>query len=131
MITKLIAAAAVAGSLLVLAPQSAFAAGQTGTVTVPAGDRRCIDLPVTATNNAQVNDFVVSGHKVKFVFLVKRTGATSFVEVSSSGSNPVSSYGNYITSATNPTAFPGVFRTCANNMSDKTSTVQLSLTTDA
>ena len=131
MIKKLIAAAAAAGSLLVLAPQSAFAASQTGTVTVPAGERRCIDLPVTATNNAQVSDFVVSGHKVKFVFLVKRTGSTSFVEVSSSGANPVSSYGNYITSFTNPSAFPGVFRTCANNMSDKSSTVQLSLTTDA
>ncbi len=41
MIKKLVAAAAVAGGLLALAPQSAPAATQTGTVTVPAGDRRC------------------------------------------------------------------------------------------
>ena len=131
MIKKLAAAAVVAGSLLVLAPQSAFAATQNGTVTVPAGDRRCIDLPTTASRNAQANDFVVSGHKVKFVFLVKTLGSSSFVEVGNSGTDPVSSYGRYITTATDPSAFPGVFRTCANNMSDKSSTVYLSLTTDA
>lgn len=114
-----------------LAPNIASAAEQTcAPVVVPAGQRRCCDMPTVGQRNASVNDFVMSGHKVKFVFLGKPTGSPEFTEIGNSGTNPVSSYARSITSATDKPFFPGTFRTCANNQSDKSSTVSLKLAVD-
>jgi hypothetical protein len=102
----------------------------TGIVNVPAGQRRCIDLSTKASNNASVEGFVTSGHKVKFVFLGKPDGASQFIEVGNSGPDPVSSYAQTITAQTHPSFFPGVFRACVRNPSQKPSTVSLTITVD-
>lgn len=128
---KTVLAAALAGGLAVLAPTAANAVPVSGTIDVPAGQRRCIDNPQVGYANASVTDFVMSGHRVKFVFLYKPSGASSFTEVGNSGVDPVSSYARSITNATVPAAFPGTFRTCANNMSDKLSTVSLTVAVDS
>jgi hypothetical protein len=115
----------------------AFGAGvsaQTGTISgiidVPAGQRRCIDLSTKAFNNASVDDFVVSGHKVKFVFLGEPDGALEFIEIDNSGPDPVSSFSRMISAGSHPSFFPGLFRTCARNMSEKPSRVSLTLAVD-
>jgi hypothetical protein len=128
---KLVAAGAIAGGLAILAPTAGIAAPVNGIIDVPAGQRRCIDNPQIGYRNASVTDFVVSGHRVKFVFLAKPLNAAGFTEVGNSGTDPVSSYASYITPASHPWAFPGVFRTCANNMSDKPSRVSLTVSVDS
>ena len=126
--------AAAAAAVVVTAAGAAAAVFYTDTVTAivnpPPGDRRCVDLPTTATMNASVNDFVMSGHKVKFVFLGKPDGASQFIEIDNSGPDPVSSFAREITAQTHPSFFPGVFRTCARNPSEKPSTDSLTLTVD-
>lgn len=129
--TKLIASGALVAGLAALAPAAAHAVPVTGTIDVPAGQRRCIDNPQIGYATASVTDFVVSGHKVKFVFLYKPYGGTGFIQVSDSGLYPVSSYATSITNSTLPQAFPGTFRTCANNQSDKPSTVSLTVAVDS
>lgn len=124
------AVAVVLVAATVAAAASLFTDTVTGTVNPPPGDRRCIDLPTRALTNASINDFVTTGHKVKFVFLGKPDGASEFIEISNSGPDPVSSYARTITSQTNPSLFPGVFRTCARNPSDKPSTDSLTITVD-
>jgi hypothetical protein len=131
---KLAASAAAAVVAVVATAGAAAAVFYTDMVTVtvnpPPGDRRCVDLPTRATMNASVNDAVVSGHKVKFVFLGKPDGATEFIEIANSGPDPVSSFAREITAQTNPSFFPGVFRNCARNPSDKPSADSLTLKVD-
>jgi hypothetical protein len=134
---KLVAAAAV----LVIAAGAAGAGTVaqttiTSTIEVPPGQRRCLDHPTRAKDNASVYDYVVSGQPVKFVFLGKRDGAYEFLEISNSGPYPVLSYYDYINAPPSfppsffSSFFPGVFRTCAKNSSDQPSTVSLSITVD-
>lgn len=128
---KLLAAAVVvlaAGA--VLAGAAPLASSITGVVDVAPGQRRCVDFSTTAMSNASMDAFVVSGHKVKFIFLGKPAGAGEFIEIGDSGPDPVSSYSRMITSQTHPSFFPGVFRACARNPSLKPSTVSLTLTLD-
>jgi hypothetical protein len=124
------AAAVVMATAAAAAATSLFTDTVTGIVNTPPGERRCIDLPTRALTNASVNDFVMSGHKVKFVFLGKPDGASEFIEVGNSGPDPVSSYARLITAQTHPSFFPGVFRTCARNPSEKLSTDSLTITID-
>jgi hypothetical protein len=122
-----IAAALMLGFVL---SATALAASQSGTVSVPAGQRRCIDLATTANRSVVVNDFVNSGHKVKFLLLGKKSGSSTYEELATSGESPVSSFAATLTPQTHPAAFPGVFRTCARNFSDKPSVVTLNLRVD-
>jgi hypothetical protein len=104
---------------------------QTGTVNVPPGQRRCLDLSTKAYKTALVDAYVMAGHKVQFVFLGKPDGASDFIEISDSGPNPVSSYATMITAQTHPSFFPGFFRTCARNPgSNQSSTDSLTIAVD-
>jgi hypothetical protein len=127
--------ATAAAAVLIVATAGAAAASFTPdsitrTVTTPAGERRCIDLPTRATLNASINDTVIAGHKVKFIFLGKPDGAAEFIEIADSGPDPVPSFAREITAQTHPAFFPGVFRTCARNPSNKPSTDTLMITVD-
>jgi hypothetical protein len=115
-----------AGVVAGIVPQADLLMG----IEVPAGQRRCKDLSTKAYNNASVDDVVMAGHKVKFIFLGKLDGASEYIEIGESGPDPVSSYSKMITKETHPSFFPGVFRTCARNPSNKLSTVSLTLTVD-
>jgi hypothetical protein len=102
----------------------------TSVVNPPPGQRRCKDLSTKAYKNASIDDVVTDGHKVIFVFFGKPDGATDFTEISNSGPEPVSSYSKTITAQSNPKFFPGTFRTCARNPSQKPSTDSLTITVD-
>jgi hypothetical protein len=127
---SLAAVAAIFVTAAVVGAAALFTDTVTGVVNPPPGGRRCIDLPTRALTNASINDFVMSGHKVKFVFLGKPDGAADFTEISNSGPDPVASYAKAFNAQTNPSFFPGVFRTCARNPSDKPSTDSLTITVD-
>ena len=98
---------------------------------VAPGTRQCITNPTMAYRNASVEDFVLYGAPVKFIFASSRLG-----EVSNSG-YPVWSYSDYVSARPSfPPSFfpfdffPGYFRTCARNDSTEYSTVYLSVTVD-
>jgi hypothetical protein len=95
-------------------------------VEVPPGQRRCVDSG-PARNKASVNDFVMYGHKVTFVFLAKPDGSPDFIKIGDSGPNPVSSYAKTVTAQSDPKLFPGTFRNCVKNESQKSSTDSLTL----
>lgn len=124
---KLVAAGAAvilaAGAIVSVA---AGAGAWADVVTVNAGQRRCVDSD-PAQQKASVNDFVMSGHKVIFVFLGKPDGSPDFIKIGDSGPNPVSSYTKTITAQSDPKFFPGTFRNCVKNPSDKSSTDSLTL----
>jgi hypothetical protein len=102
----------------------------TSVVNPPPGQRRCKDLSTKASNNASIDDVVTNGHKVIFTFFGKPEGASNFTEISNSGPEPVSSYSKTINAQSNPKFFPGYFRTCARNPSQKPSTDSLTITVD-
>ena len=98
---------------------------------VAPGTRQCITNPTMAYRNASVDDAVLYGAPVKFIFASSRLG-----EVSNSG-YPVWSYSDYVSARPSfPPSFfpfdffPGYFRTCARNDSTEYSTVYLSVTVD-
>jgi hypothetical protein len=127
---------AAAGALIMVAAGAVVAAivpltdTKTGIVDVPAGQCRCVDPSTKELTKAPVDDFVTSGHKVKFVFMAKPDNASDSIEIGDSGPDLVSSYSKMITAQTHPSLFPGVFRTCARNLSNKPSTDSLTVTVD-
>lgn len=139
MLKKLSSKLAAAAAAVVLAAGASGAGARAQTVVnavidVGPGERRCLDHPTKAFRNAWVNDYVMNGSPVKFVFLVGGDGG--FNTVSSSGSNPVTRFFDYREARPSfppsfiPDIFPGFFRTCARNDSDQTTTVYLSLAVD-
>jgi hypothetical protein len=133
---NLVAAAAMVAAMVVAAAAVGVAGlapltdSSTSVVNTPAGQRRCKDLSTKAYRNASVDDVVMDGHKVIFIFLGKPDGATDFTEISNSGPEPVSSYSKTINAQSNPNFFPGTFRNCARNPSQKLSTDSLTITVD-
>lgn len=117
-----------------------LAAAQGNTVSaelyVGPGERRCLDNTTKARYNASINDYVISGEQVKFVFLGRPENGAGFWEISSS-QGPVLAYSDYLNAPSEqslpsffPPLFPGFFRTCARNDSTRPSTVFLSVTVD-
>ncbi len=124
MIRKLVAAAAVTGSLALLAPQAA-SAGQVGSsFTLPAGNRVCVDDNSPAYSSARATGWASPG--VKFTFLVRPLGASSFSLLAETGDN-TTSFGPQVSRYTHPYAFPGNFRICARNNGSGPASVQLSI----
>ncbi|HEV2707000.1 MAG TPA: hypothetical protein VGV59_13825 [Pyrinomonadaceae bacterium] len=118
----------------------AHVAAQTNTVSavfdVAPGERRCLTHPTRAERNASVEDYVLAGAPVKFLFLLKRDTDPEFSEISNSGTYPVMSYSTTVSAPPSfppsffPSLFPATFRTCARNTSTQPSTVSLSITVD-
>ena len=132
---KLLVAAA---ALVFAAAPSVAAQGTTVTAElyVGPGERRCLDNPTVGRYNASINDYVISGEPVKFVFLGRPQNSSGFWEISSS-QGPVLAYSDYLNAPSEqslasfiPPLFPGFFRTCARNDSTRPSTVFLSVTVD-
>ena len=136
MLRKLTSKLAAAAAAFVIAAGAAgvcaSAQGDTfsAVLDVAPGERRCINHPTQAFNNASVYDYVLNGSLVKFIFL---SGSR---EISNSGPYPVLSFYDYRYARPSfppsfiPDFFPGFFRTCARNDGYQPSTVYLSLTVD-
>lgn len=127
-----------AAALVLAAAPNVAAQGSTvsAELYVGPGERRCLDNTTKARSNASVNDYVISGEQVKFVFLGRPENSTGFWEISSS-QGPVLAYSDYLNAPSErslasfiPPLFPGFFRTCARNDSTRPSTVFLSVTVD-
>jgi hypothetical protein len=126
-IRKLAAAAAVAGSAVLLAPSGAMAAQNSASFTLPPGNRVCVDSSVPAYFNARAEGTSTRG--VKFSFLVKTAGSTV--------DNPINETGDGATAwaaeanrTWMPYYFPGAFRACARNNGTLAANVNLTLRTD-
>lgn len=129
MLTKLIAAAAAAGGLALLAPQAAGATPLTSSITLPAGSRACLDASSPASFKARGEGLANPG--VKFTFLVRQVGQSTYTLLNESGSNTTTAFAAEANRTYNPSAFPGYFRVCARNFGPGPASVQLTLTTDS
>ncbi len=127
MIKKLIAAAIVAGSVALLAPQAALAGTQSSSFTLPAGSRVCLDSPNLAFQNARADGWASPG--VKFTFLVMPYGQYSYTPLAESPSS-TTNWAAEANSYWQPWVFPGRFRTCARNLGTQAAQVSLYLTTN-
>lgn len=126
MLKKMIAAAAVAGGVALLAPQAANAASQSTSITVPPGNRVCLDSSSLAFSSARADGFANPG--VKFTFLARPYGSTGFTQLSESGTS-TTAYAAVADRSWMPWAFPGQFRVCARNLGTTSAQVQLYLST--
>ena len=124
MIRKLVAAAAVAGSLALLAPQAASAGQVTSSFTLPAGNRVCLDDHSLSSTYARATGWASRG--VKFTFLVRPFGASAYSLLAETGDN-TTAFGPEVTRYTHPWAFPGNFRVCARNNGASAADVQLGI----
>lgn len=124
MIRKLVAAAAVAGSLALLAPTAASAGSVSSSFTLPAGNRVCLDDPSLAFQSAQAGGWADRG--VKFTFLVRPLGATGYSLLAETG-DKTTSFGPASNRFIHPWAYPGNFRVCARNNGSSAAQVQLSI----
>jgi hypothetical protein len=123
-IRKVLAAAAVAGSVAVLAPQAA-SAGQVGSsFTLPAGSRVCVDDPALSYTSAGAIGWASQG--VKFTFLVRPLGSSTYALLAETGDN-ATSFGPQSNRFIHPWAYPGNFRVCARNNGGSAAQVQLSI----
>ncbi|MDQ3745200.1 MAG: hypothetical protein M3444_12525 [Acidobacteriota bacterium] len=129
---NLVAAAAivVAAAGVGVAGLAPITDSSTSVVNPPPGQRRCKDLSTKAYNNASIDDLVTNGHKVIFTFYRKPDLTSDYTEISNSGPEPVSSYSTSVNAQSNPKLFPGYFRTCARNPSQKPTTDSLTITVD-
>jgi hypothetical protein len=123
-IRKLVAAAAVAGSVALLAPQAASAGEQGSSFTLPPGNRVCLDDPSLAFYSARATGSASPG--VKFTFLVRPYGAYGYTLLTETG-NSVTSWGAETNRYIHPWAFPGNFRACARNNGTSSAQVFLHL----
>lgn len=128
MFTKMIAAAAVAGGVALLAPQPAGAATNTTSVTVPAGNRVCLDASAPAYTKARGEGWAQPG--VKFTFLVRSPSSFTYTQVAESGSNATTAFAAEANRSWMPWAFPGYFRICARNFGPGSAQVQMTLRGD-
>ena len=126
-IRKLVAAAAVAGSVALLAPQAASASSQGSSFTLPPGNRVCLDDPWPAYFSARAEGQASPG--VKFTFLVRPQGAYSYTLLHETGNN-VTSWAAESNRYIHPWAYPGNFRACARNNGTTSAQVYLSLITN-
>ena len=123
----LAAAAAVAGSAALLAPSAAVAGQNSISVTLPAGNRVCVDIPAPAYFNARADGW--SNRGVKYTFLVKPNGSTSFSPINETGDG-ATSWAAEANRYWQPWLFPGTFRACARNNGTLAASVNLTLRTD-
>ncbi|MGI8810581.1 MAG: hypothetical protein ACR2KK_22570 [Acidimicrobiales bacterium] len=114
MIKKLAAALAAAGSAVLLAPSAAMAGQNSASITLPPGNRVCVDVPTPAYINARGEGW--SSRGVKFSPPETGDGATAWAAEAS----------RYV----QPYYFPGTFRACARNNGTLAANVNLSLRTD-
>jgi hypothetical protein len=126
-IRKLAAAAAVAGSAVLLAPSGAMAAQNSASVTLPPGNRVCVDIPTPAYFNARAQG--TSSRGVKFSFLVKTAGSTVYQTINETGDG-ATAWAAEANRSWMPYYFPGTFRACARNNGTLAASVNLSLRTD-
>ena len=126
MVKKLIATAALVAGLAFLAPASAGAATLAGTYNVPAGTTVCVTSTGYAYSSARGEGSVVAGHLVRFTFAA---AGPTYTTLADSGV-PVAAFAADASPYTHPSAFPGRFKTCAVNQSQKASTVYLSVETN-
>jgi hypothetical protein len=124
----MIAAAAVAGGFALLAPQAAGAATDTASVTVPAGNRVCVDSSASAYFKARGEGLANPG--VKFTFLVRPVSQSAYTQLAESGSNTTNAFAAEANRTYTPWAFPGYFRICARNFGPGPASVQVSVRTD-
>lgn len=127
-IRKLAAAAAVAGSAVLLAPSGAMAAQNSASVTLPPGSRVCVDIPTPAYINARADGF--SNRGIKYTFLVKPSGAYEFTAINETGDG-ATAFGASTNRSFQPYYFPGTFRACARNNGTLAANVNLTLRTDS
>ena len=125
-IRKLAAAAVVAGSVALLAPQAA-SASTAGSFTLPPGNRVCIDDPALSFSSARATGQASPG--VKFTFLVRPYGAYGYTLLNETGNN-VTAWAAESNRYIHPWAFPGNFRACARNNGTTSAQVWLSLTSN-
>jgi hypothetical protein len=126
-IRKLAAAAAIAGSAVLLVPSAASAGQNSVSVTLPPGNRVCVDVPPLAYFNARADG--LSSRGIKYSFLVKRYGSTVYTPISETGDGATAwaaETNRYI----QPYFFPGSFRACARNNGTLSANVNLTLRTD-
>lgn len=124
MIRKLVAAAALAGSIVILAPQAASAGQVASSFTLPAGNRVCLDDSSLSYSSAQATGWASQG--VKFTFLVRPFGASAFSLLGETGDN-ATAFGPESNRYIHPWAYPGNFRICARNNGGSAASVQLSI----
>jgi hypothetical protein len=127
MIKKLVAAAALAGSIALMAPQAALAGQQSISVTLPAGNRVCLDDPTFAYSSARADGYASPG--VKFTFLVQPYGQYGYTLLAESAPT-TTSWAAEANSYWQPWAFPGRFRTCARNLGTQAASVTLILSSN-
>jgi hypothetical protein len=126
-IRKLAAVTAIAGSAVLLAPSAAIAGQNSISVTLPPGNRVCVDVPPPAYFNARADGW--SNRGIKYTFLVKPYGSTAYTQISETGDGATAwaaETNRYI----QPWFFPGSFRACARNNGTLSASVNLSLRTD-
>jgi hypothetical protein len=126
-IRKLAAAAAVAGTAVLLAPSAAIAGANSASVTLPPGNRVCVDVPAPASFNARADGS--SNRGIKYTFLVKPAGSTVFSPISETGDG-ATAWAAEANRYWQPYLFPGTFRACARNNGTLSANVNLSLRTD-
>lgn len=132
MFHKMIAAGAIAaaavGGVALLAPQAASAETQGSAVTLPAGNRVCLDASRPALYNAR-GEGTATAQGVKFTFLVRPTSSSTYTTLAETGNN-ATAFAAQVDRTYTPSAFPGYFRICARNFGPGASSVQMNITTD-
>jgi hypothetical protein len=127
-IRKLAAAAAVAASAVLLAPSGAMAAQNGASVTLPPGNRVCVDIPTQAYTSARADGF--SNRGIKYTFLVKTAGSYEFTAITETGDG-ATAFAASTNRSFQPYYFPGTFRACARNNGTVAANVSLTLRTDS
>jgi hypothetical protein len=122
-----LAAAAVAGTAVLLAPSAAIAGANSASVTLPPGNRVCVDVPAPAYFNARADGW--SNRGIKYTFLVKPAGSTVFSPISETGDG-ATAWAAEANRYWQPYLFPGTFRACARNNGTLSANVNLTLRTD-
>lgn len=121
------AAAAIAGTAALVAPSAAMAGANSASVTLPPGNRVCVDIPAPAYFNARADGW--SNRGIKYSFLVKPAGSTVFSPINETGDG-ATAWAAEANRYVQPWLFPGTFRACARNNGTLAANVNLSLRTD-
>lgn len=121
------AVAAVASGVAILAPSAAMAGQNSINVTLPPGNRVCVDIPTPASFDARAEG--TSNRGIKYTFLVKPYGSTVYDTVNETGDG-ATGWSAESNRSFQPWNFPGVFRACARNNGTLAANVNLTLRTD-